>query len=434
MGGGSPFSPIGLIRPLLQQLPTTPIILINPHKIMTNPSTTAVAISSNRENIALVVQQAPQAYISNRDSASKCTAAGQSLIDEIERTGMTPQLDQQAAAYIEKTRRTIKAMNERRAPLTKLFDAIRAEHTALENAINPSTSDSPAARLQQMRNDYAARLRQQEIARQQAEAARQQAEARRKAYRASLDNDYRQQFHAHLTSQIQAIEAMVEAMTVDTYQQVADALGQITTEFDRFWCPTSAVPLPILIPAEEAADIRKASLDELMPKFAEQYQFEMTDMIQSSIDRLPSRLQQLRHIAQASAEEAQAARQQMQQRQAEDKAQREAARLQRQAEEARTTQMQQQAAQAQSLFAQAKSSGASTTRSAKVSRRIEVSDPQGFLAIFSTWWQREGQNLSVEELAKIMKKQLTFCEALANKQGVEVDGIGVSYVEVVKAR
>ncbi len=394
---------------------------------MTNPSTTAVAISSNRENIALVVQQAPQAYISNRDSASKCTAAGQSLIDEIERTGMTPQLDQQAAAYIEKTRRTIKAMNERRAPLTKLFDAIRAEHTALENAINPSTSDSPAARLQQMRNDYAARLRQQEI-------ARQQAEARRKAYRASLDDDYRQQFHAHLTSQIQAIEAMVEAMTVDTYQQVADALGQITTEFDRFWCPTSAVPLPTLIPAEDAADIRKASLDELMPKFAEQYQFEMTDMIQSSIDRLPSRLQQLRHIAQASAEDAQAARQQMQQRQAEEQARRDAARQQRQAEEARATQMQQQAAQAQSLFAQAKSSGASTTRSAKVSRRIEVSDPQGFLAIFSTWWQREGQNLSVEELAKIMKKQLTFCEALANKQGVEVDGIGVSYVEVVKAR
>ena len=152
---------------------------------MTTPSTTAVAISSNRENIALVVQQAPQAYISNRDSASKCTAAGQSLIDEIERTGMTPQLDQQAAAYIEKTRRTIKIMNERRAPLTKLFDAIRAEHTALENAINPSTSDSPAARLQQMRNDYAARLRQQEIARQQAEAARQQAEARRKATTAS---------------------------------------------------------------------------------------------------------------------------------------------------------------------------------------------------------------------------------------------------------
>lgn len=333
MGGGSPFSPIGLIRPLLQQLPTTPIILINPHKIMTNPSTTAVAISSNRENIALVVQQAPQAYISNRDSASKCTAAGQSLIDEIERTGMTPQLDQQAAAYIEKTRRTIKAMNERRAPLTKLFDAIRAEHTALENAINPSTSDSPAARLQQMRNDYAARLRQQEIARQQAEAARQQAEARRKAYRASLDDDYRQQFHAHLTSQIQAIEAMVEAMTVDTYQQVADALGQITTEFDRFWCPTSAVPLPTLIPAEDAADIRKASLDELMPKFAEQYQFEMTDMIQSSIDRLPSRLQQLRHIAQASAEDAQAARQQMQQRQAEEQARRDAARQQRQAEE-----------------------------------------------------------------------------------------------------
>lgn len=398
-------------------------------------STAAVAISSRPENLSIVVQSAPKAYLDNRESSGRCRVAGEALLKEIESQGMTPELDAQAAAYIEKTRRTIKIMNERRAPLTKLFDAIRAEHTTLENVINPSTPQSPAARLQKLRNDYAAKLREQELARQQAEAARQQAEGRRRAYRTEVDDDYRRQFQLYLTGQIHAIETMVEAMTVDTYQQVADSLARISTKFDTLWCPASQVPVSLLLPPDDAAAIRKASLDELMPKFAQQYEFEMADMIQATTDRLPSRLQQLQQIARQSAEEAERTRAMMQQREAEEKARRERERLQREATEQRSSQLQREAAEAQLLFARAKSvAPAPAASKAKVTRRIEVSDPQGYLAVFSTWWQREGQNLSLDELAKILKRPVKFCESLANKQGVEVDGIGVTYVDDVKAR
>ena len=52
------------------------------------------------------------------------------------------------------------------------------------------------------------------------------------------------------------------------------------------------------------------------------------------------------------------------------------------------------------------------------------------------WWQEEGCTLSVEELTKTFKKQLTFCEKLANaKEGARfIDDESVCYEDEVKAK
>lgn len=47
------------------------------------------------------------------------------------------ELDKEAALFIEKARKTVKKMNEKRSPVTKLFDDIRREFTVIENAIDP---------------------------------------------------------------------------------------------------------------------------------------------------------------------------------------------------------------------------------------------------------------------------------------------------------
>lgn len=129
-----------------------------------------------QENIAAIVQAAPQSYLDNRQSNRRCLQACRELLDTIEAEGMTDRLDQQAAAYIEKARRTVKVMNERRSPVTKLFDQIRAEFTSLENAIDPSRSDTVPYRLQQLRNRYAARKREEQEAIRRAEEAKRLAE------------------------------------------------------------------------------------------------------------------------------------------------------------------------------------------------------------------------------------------------------------------
>ena len=75
---------------------------------------------------------------------------------------MTDELDKTAATYLERTRRTVKAMTELRSPVTKLFDQVRKEFTTLENDIDPTKAGTVPYQLQQLRNMYAAKKRAEE--------------------------------------------------------------------------------------------------------------------------------------------------------------------------------------------------------------------------------------------------------------------------------
>lgn len=120
------------------------------------------AVIVRQENIATIVQAGPQSYQTNALSCQRCAEAGQQLLDEIERKGMSDELDRRLASYIEKTRKTVKVMNERRSPVTKLFDQVRSEFTLLENAIDPTKKDTVPYRISQYRNAYAAKKREEE--------------------------------------------------------------------------------------------------------------------------------------------------------------------------------------------------------------------------------------------------------------------------------
>ncbi len=60
------------------------------------------------------------------------------LLAEIQQHGMSDELDKRCAEFIFQSKRTITKMNERRAPLPKLFDQITFEFTGMENSIDPS--------------------------------------------------------------------------------------------------------------------------------------------------------------------------------------------------------------------------------------------------------------------------------------------------------
>ena len=54
----------------------------------------------------------------------------------------------------------------------------------------------------------------------------------------------------------------------------------------------------------------------------------------------------------------------------------------------------------------------------------------------SFWWSKEGQYLPVDELAKIFKKQITYCEKAANDKSHPelITSSSVSYEEEIKAK
>lgn len=75
-----------------------------------------------QENIQTIVSAAPQSYSDNKLSCERCISAGQSILNTITTNGgMTDELDKEAALFIEKARKTVKKMNEKRSPVTKLL-------------------------------------------------------------------------------------------------------------------------------------------------------------------------------------------------------------------------------------------------------------------------------------------------------------------------
>ncbi len=389
-----------------------------------------------QENISTIVQAAPQSYQDNRISAQRCKEAGENLLLAIAEQGMTDELDQRAASFIEKTRKTIKKMNERRAPVTRLFDDIRKEFTALENSIDPSKSESVAYKLQAYRDAYAAKKRAEEEQRRREEMARQQAETARRQYAMDVENDLKAQLAWEINSAKQVLEEVNEAVTLKNYDSVYAYIKKHSTELDMDWgknlCPK--VRRPFNLPAEEAKQIEQDTKARLMDGFYAQYRAEIEDTKAYILDRLPSRKAELERIAKANAEDVERLRKEMEERQRREQEER-AQQEQRKAEEARKAEeMAQAQAEMASLFEQQQVAQPVYQPKTKVTQKINLLNPEGIMPVIGMWWSHEGCHMTTEELAKMFKKQITFCEKLANKDSVYITDESVEYVDVVKAK
>ena len=385
------------------------------------------------ENIQTIVSSAPQSYIDNRLSRDRCNEAGQAILDAIMQGGMTDELDQQAAMYIEKARKTVKKMNERRSSVTKLFDNIRNEFTSMENAIDPSKTDTSPYKLQQFRNQFAAKKIAEEAERQKAEMARQQAEAARAKMRQDIEDDFRQQFQTLVNRSCNELTAIDNAVTLDNYDALSEKLQGYSTTFpEEFLNLASLIRIPAGVSFDELRKAESEISARLAKQFKEQYEFEVDSTKQYIIDRLPSKKANLERMAQASAEEAARIKAEMEARQRREAEEQEAERRRKEEEEKQKAEMARQQAEMESLFGQ--QAEVTTTTKAKVSKKIELLNPEGIMPIFSMWWSKEGCHLSVEELTKMFKKQITFCEKLANKNEIFIEDESICYVDDVKAK
>ena len=348
---------------------------------------TAEAAIVRSENVAMIMQAAPDAYRRNVASVEACTKACEDLIEKIELNGMTPDLDKQAAEFITRSRKTVAVMNQRRSPVTQLFDRVRSEYTALENAVDPTKRDTAPYRLQQLRNAYARQLHEEaERRRQEAEAARLKEQAKIN-FRAECNNILRAAFNRLVEFNINLLTEEVSKLTLDNYDRLMDHLANLNIELPEeceFPIPSS---LPSNLPPGVAEDIYREVSDELRPKFAEQFRFEVGDYRDDLIAKLPSKRAELERAARASAEEAEKIKQEIRQREAAEAARLEAERRAKEQADKEKAATEKAKAEMANLFSNAAAETAKTK--IKVAKKIRVNDPQAFLGIISTWWQLE---------------------------------------------
>lgn len=390
------------------------------------------------EEFTSLMKSAPDALAKNQKSIANCNSAGQAILDTIQGEGMTDELDAKAAEYLKKVNVTITNMKSRRAPVTQLFDRIRSIFTTDEKAIDPKDKSTIPGKIAAERDRYAALKREEERRKQQEMQRQANIEKEKGTYRLAIEQAINTHMSSYFAEQQKNLSHIWESITLATFELKEKSIRGWSTLYPREHFDTFNQDITTYyLDAQTKANIKAEILSNKYSAFSQQYKFDMEDLRQSFIDRLSSKKQELieeEELRKKDAEAAAKAEAERKQREEEERKQRELEIQQKEHEQQQKAESSIQSAQMNSLFATAAASVTTRTSKAKVTERIKILHPAGFLEIYQMWWINEGQNLTIEELEKIHKKMISFCEKKANSNDeMKIKSKYIRYEEEVKA-
>lgn len=390
------------------------------------------------EEFTSLMKSAPDALGKNQKSIANCNSAGQAILDTIQGEGMTDELDAKAAEYLKKVNVTITNMKSRRAPVTQLFDRIRSIFTTDEKAIDPKDKSTIPGKIVAERDRYAALKREEERRKQQEMQRQANIEKEKGTYRIAIEQAINTHMSSYFAEQQKNLSHIWESITLATFELKEKSIRGWSTLYPREHFDTFNQDITTYyLDAQTKENIKTEILSNKYSAFSQQYKFDMEDLRQSFIDRLSSKKQELieeEELRKKDAEAAAKAEAERKQREEEERKQRELEIQQKEHEQQQKAESSIQSAQMNSLFATAAASVTTRTSKAKVTERIKILHPAGFLEIYQMWWINEGQNLTIEELEKIHKKMISFCEKKANSDDeMKIKSKYIRYEEEVKA-
>ena len=391
------------------------------------------------DEVKSILSSFPDTIGKNSSSVKKCNEAGQALLDTIEGEGMNETIDQAAADYLKKVNVTLKNMDERRKPITQIFDKVRSFFTSQEKEIDPKDSTTIPGKLVVKRNEYAKYKYEEEQRRKKEAEQRARIETEKANYQQTIENSLLSYFNQYLSSKVSELQGIFSNLTHENFDREVIGITVFQTDypkshFDKF----SADSATYYISQETKKEIRRNILQGRYEQLAQQYKAKILNVKQDLIDRIPSKRNELAELEQlrlANAEAAAKAEELRKQREIEATSKR-MEEIKREEEAAK----QEAALKAQqstigSLFAGAAASVAPPPTNAKVKEKIVIVNLQGYLEVFQMWWLNEGKALPVEELEKIFKKMITYCEKQANsKDQKHIESQFIRYEADVKAK
>lgn len=391
------------------------------------------------DEVKNILSSFPDIMGKNTNSVKKCNEAGQALLDTIEGEGMNETIDQAAADYLKKVSVTLKNMDERRKPITQIFDKVRSFFTSQEKEIDPKDSSTIPGKLVAKRNEYAKFKYEEEQKRKKEAEQRVLINNEKVSYQQAIENGLLSYFSSYLSSKVTELQNIFSGLTYVNFDREVIGITVFQTDypkahFDKF----TAEYATYYINKEIKAEIRKNTLLGKYEQYAQQYKAKISSVKQDLIDRIPSKRKELAELEQlrlANAEEAAKAEELRKQREAEEAAKQLQELKRKEEADRQEVAMKTQQSSIGNLFAGAAASVAPPPTNAKVKEKIVVLHQQGYLEIFQMWWIDEGQTLPFDELEKIFKKMTTYCEKKANsKDQTHIESQFISYEADVKAK
>lgn len=393
------------------------------------------------QNVGTIAKVAPQAYKENSISHDRCIQFGQQLLDRAINEGMSDALDQEIATFIIRAKKTVMKMNSKRSAVTQLFDSIRSAYTALENEVDPSRKGTVAAQLQEHRNKYAAKKREEYEAEMRRKQMAQRINQERAGYSDGCKELIRKIVNDRLDQRLALIRKYLAGTSLDNYTVTVNAIRDISTGLDMqniaFQLNQAAVALPHnSLDMTDKEEIRNEVCKEMLTDLARQFSIAVESERQQALDMMPSKRKELERIAQADKEEAERIKKQMEERERKEAEQREQERAEREQREKAAAELAAKKQEMNGLFGAAELQVSQYQPKTSVKKRINVLNSEGFMEVLGMWWAQYGCTLTVAELEKEFKKQLTYCNKLANdkQHPVFIQSEHIEYVDDVKAK
>lgn len=388
------------------------------------------------EEITGVMTSAGEVLVKNQSLVEKCVAKGESFLDTCE-AGMNDELDKELNDWQVKAKQAMQIMNDRRAPVTQIMDRLKKVFTEMEGRIDPKKPESIYSKVQAYRNKWATQKAEEQRRKEQEILRKQNVDRERIELKARIEQQVREYYQNSLFSRKKHYSDLFNTMFLDNVVDIGNKINDMPLTWPRDKWETievrvSAVYLDKTELASLVFDTKMSLYDELNANFREN----MEDHQQNLLAQIPARKKELEEIKKADKTKREQLEAEAKKRQEE-----EAERLKKEQEESLRKQqeeleMKKNIEHAGTLFdtqmeLSAVQSDAASTRSGYV---INVLNPAGWGAIFMFWFEKEGKNLSNEQIGKKSMDQMkSFCEKYAHKNNDKISSPHLEYREEIKA-
>jgi len=402
-------------------------------------STTTEVQKIDVTEIASTMQGAGEVLTRNENLALKAVNGAQLLLDTIEGQGMSDELDAALNDWQVKAKQAVKVMNDRRSPITQIMTRMARFFTEQEGKLDPAKADSVYSKIQQKRNAWAKQKAEEAKKREQEILHQQNIAKERVSFKADAESHIRRIYGEKLLTFKQFAVKIYNSLSLENVDEVKKGIAAVKINYplDKFNEIEPAGAFAVYLSAEDQkqiiVEVRDALYDELSANFRENMEAEKERLL----DLIPSRVNELKEIAKAGAEQKKKMEEEAERRRVADEARQkqEAAEQAKRDQEAIAAKTQMETAT--TLFdTSAKLAEIKEDSTAKVRQgyNIIVNENAGWGAIFMFYFEKQAGSLTVEEFGKKTSNQMkAFCEKHAHKTGEKVVSAHLVYEEDFKA-
>lgn len=377
-----------------------------------------------------IMGDAPQTLTINKQSTEKAVQAADALLENARSVGMSDALDGEMARYVDKAKKTIVTMNDRRKPFTQIMDAVKKELTTLEADLK-----TKIAEVQAQRDGYAT-MKMEEQRRREREAQEKLAREREAIDLAkSADIGLAENFAEHFREAKSVMLEKFNGASLSTFDETMGEVQSFSEELTKgVYAGFAPRPQHRYHSDEEAAAIVKVALRTHFDADVASYRLGIAAYKRELLDKRNSKLAELKEMEAAGTAERE--RLEAERKQREDA---ERDRLNREAEDARAKAAAESETQAAGAAAQAEIATMAEVGTSEAQVResysIKVKNPTGNMLIASMWFQNEGKGMTQDKIDRVtFERMRKFCEKHAMATGEFIDSPFVVYTEVFRAK